>query len=258
MRRSWTSPEDETLRRLITIHGKQWGLISTQMENRTASQISARWEKCLDPKLAKGPFTPEEDSLILSHVEKHGPQNWPILSQILIRRSPKQCRERWFNHLNPSVSASSWSFEEDSLIFENYERIGPKWSLISKSLNGRTDNAIKNRWNSSIVKRIHIGGNGKRFVVPDNLRRKKKSEKGKGKTERPPAIETEEEGKGGIEGLADWNLQILQQMNVVTMEGGSERPLEWEEQFSGWTMNGDGEELEGGWGEDEKGDKCEI
>jgi hypothetical protein len=190
------------------------------MENRTASQVSARWEKCLDPKLAKGAFTPEEDALIMAHVEKYGPQNWPVLSQSLVRRSPKQCRERWCNHLNPAVSASSWTLEEDNLIFEIHERYGPKWSLIAKSLPGRTDNGIKNRWNASISKRILEGPNGHRTIGPDLPRRKSE----KRERQRPPPIYTAQAPQEthiiplDISKLAPWQLQMLQQMNILPPE----------------------------------------
>jgi hypothetical protein len=217
MRRAWCPAEDDILIRLVRTHGKQWGLISSQMENRTAAQVSARWDKCLDPKLTKGAFTAEEDALIRAHVERYGPQNWPLLSQSLVRRSPKQCRERWCNHLNPTVSASSWTLEEDNLIFENHEKYGPKWSLIAKSLPGRTDNAIKNRWNASISKRIQIGANGLRTIGPEQPRMKRK----KSTAQRPPPIYTAEPTQGSqivpldISKLAPWQLQMLQQMNVL-------------------------------------------
>jgi hypothetical protein len=175
MGRQWSTAEDETLVRLVNQHGKQWGIISSQMENRSASQVAARWEKSLDPKLAKGSFTEEEDQLIIDYVGKHGPQNWPALSEILVQRSPKQCRERWCNHLNPKVTSGAWTIEEDALIFDSYERTGPKWSLIAHSLPGRTDNAIKNRWNSSISKRVHVDAQGRRSLLPEGTRRTRRS-----------------------------------------------------------------------------------
>ena len=188
MGRNWEPEEDEQLKRLVRIHGKQWGAIAAQMENRSASQIAARWEKCLDPKLTKGPFTPEEDRIIIDYVTKNGAKNWPGLSQILYQRSPKQCRERWFNHLDPNVSAKSWTIEEDMIIFENHEKIGGKWSLIAKLLPGRTDNAIKNRWNSSICKRVSVDSvTGRRTILPDYSRRQRKQNK-----DRPPPIHTTE------------------------------------------------------------------
>jgi hypothetical protein len=188
MGRNWQADEDETLIRLVGIHGKQWGTIASQMENRSPAQVAARWEKCLDPKLTKGPFTPEEDQIIINYVEQNGAQNWPGLSEILVQRSPKQCRERWLNHLDPGVSNIPWTAEEDKLIFENYSRIGGKWSLIARFLPGRTDNAIKNRWNSSISKRIQSDSSGRRILGPDYSRKPKIPVKPP--TGRPPPIRT--------------------------------------------------------------------
>jgi hypothetical protein len=167
MRRNWSTEEDETLIRLVDTHGKQWGIIASQMVTRSPSQIAARWEKCLDPKLTKGPFLPEEDEIIADYVHKHGARDWPGLCEILGHRSPKQCRERWLNHLSPEISVEPWTDEEDMVIFENYSKIGGKWSIISQWLPGRTDNAIKNRWNSSIAKRIQTDRSGRRILGPE-------------------------------------------------------------------------------------------
>jgi len=181
MGRKWEKHEDDLLRELVKVHGKQWSLIATHIPNRTASQISSRWEKCIDPNLTKGPFTPQEDAIVVEYVKKNGPTNWPKLCEQLIQRSPKQCRERWFNHLNPGISKGSWTREEDSMIFEYHKIYGPKWALIAKHLSGRSDNSIKNRWNSSISKRMQIDQSGNQFLIEDSSKRSQKEEKTKAK-----------------------------------------------------------------------------
>jgi hypothetical protein len=172
MKRNWTSEEDATLVDLIAQHGKHWGMISGHLPNRTASQVASRWEKCLDPSIHKGPFTLEEDQLLVNYVVQFGAQNWPRVTSFLPNRSAKQCRERWFNHLSPSIVKSEWSQQEDELIFQQFTLHGPKWSKIAKVVPGRSDNAIKNRWNSSVSRRIETTEDGRQIVLPDSSKRK--------------------------------------------------------------------------------------
>ena len=172
MGRNWTENEDRILKELVAQHGKQWGFIASHLPDRSPSQVAARWEKCLDPNIKKGPFTPEEDQLVVNFVAQNGPRSWPRITSVLPHRSAKQCRERWFNHLDPTVIKSEWTQEEDERIFEQHEKMGGKWSTIVKLFPGRTDNAIKNRWNSSVSKRIVTDENGVKHVLPDSSKRK--------------------------------------------------------------------------------------
>lgn len=182
MGRNWDKNEDFVLKELVKIHGKQWNIIAQHLPLRTPSQVAARWEKCLDPTITKGPFTPEEDELIKNYVANNGPRSWPRITILLPHRSSKQCRERWFNHLDPNVLKAPWTQEEDVFIYQQYKLMGGKWSKISKMLQGRTDNAIKNRWNSSISKRLSKDQNGIDIILPDNSKRKCKYKNQKTKT----------------------------------------------------------------------------
>ena len=140
MGRNWNSMEDDMLRELIAQYGKQWSVIASHMPNRSATQVAARWEKCINPALTKGQFNAEEDKLLIQFVEEYRCHSWPKVTTVLPHRTAKQCRERWFNNLDPSVKKTPWTPEDDELIFQNYLKYGPKWSTIALLIR------IKNRW----------------------------------------------------------------------------------------------------------------
>ena len=104
---------------------------------------------------ATGPWTPDEDAVLLSAVSEHGPRHWTLIAQRLPGRIGKQCRERWHNHLDPAISKLAWTDEEDMIVQMGVARLGHKWSEIALQLPGRTDNAVKNRYNARIKK---LGG----------------------------------------------------------------------------------------------------
>lgn len=172
--------------RLIKTYGRQWSVIASQIPSRTAAQVSARWETCINPELTKGNFTPSEDAILAEFVAANGVHAWPKATQVLPHRSAKQCRERWFNNLDPSVAKTAWTPEEDRLIFELYLKFGPKWSAIAPLVEGRTDNSIKNRWNASICHRMEHDIAGNPVLAPSRARKYTRRKPLDAK--RPPAI----------------------------------------------------------------------
>ena len=93
-------------------------------------------------------WTVKEDFKLAELVGMHGPKRWPFIAQLMKNRTARQCRERWNIKLNPSIRKGSWSSEEDKKIVELYCVHGSCWSEISKSLHGRVENDIRNRFNA--------------------------------------------------------------------------------------------------------------
>nr|URN45690.1 MYB1 [Pongamia pinnata] len=111
---------------------------------------------CCDKNgLKKGPWTPEEDQKLMDYIQKHGYGNWRILPKNAgLQRCGKSCRLRWTNYLRPDIKRGRFSFEEEETIIQLHSILGNKWSAIASRLPGRTDNEIKNYWNTHIRKRL--------------------------------------------------------------------------------------------------------
>ncbi|CAN1161084.1 Transcription factor MYB102 [Linum perenne] len=109
--------------------------------------------------LKKGPWTTDEDDKLTSYVHLHGPGNWRNLPKNAgLERCGKSCRLRWTNYLRPDIRRGRFSFEEEESIIQLHSILGNKWSAIAARLPGRTDNEIKNYWNTHIRKRLLRNG----------------------------------------------------------------------------------------------------
>eukprot|EP00186_Timspurckia_oligopyrenoides_P001511 CAMPEP_0182446624 /NCGR_PEP_ID=MMETSP1172-20130603/4312_1 /TAXON_ID=708627 /ORGANISM="Timspurckia oligopyrenoides, Strain CCMP3278" /LENGTH=222 /DNA_ID=CAMNT_0024642577 /DNA_START=223 /DNA_END=891 /DNA_ORIENTATION=+ len=98
----------------------------------------------------KKTWVEDEDALLLTLISKHGPRRWKELAEDMPNRTGKQCRERWLNHLHPNNQAGPWTSEEDAAILRGVKIYGTRWAQVCKLVSGRSDNAVKNRWNSTL------------------------------------------------------------------------------------------------------------
>ncbi|XP_015580863.2 transcription factor MYB106 [Ricinus communis] len=105
--------------------------------------------------LKKGPWTPEEDQKLLAYIEEHGHGSWQALpAKAGLQRCGKSCRLRWTNYLRPDIKRGKFSLQEEQTIIQLHALLGNKWSAIATHLPKRTDNEIKNYWNTHLKKRL--------------------------------------------------------------------------------------------------------
>ncbi|XP_045829341.1 transcription factor RAX3-like isoform X1 [Trifolium pratense] len=112
---------------------------------------------CDKANVKRGPWSPEEDSKLKSYIQQYGTGgNWIALPSKIVglKRCGKSCRLRWLNYLRPNLKHGSFSEEEDNIICSLYVNIGSRWSVIAAQLPGRTDNDIKNYWNTKLKKKL--------------------------------------------------------------------------------------------------------
>ncbi|KAL0552372.1 hypothetical protein IC582_011481 [Cucumis melo] len=114
---------------------------------------------CYKQKLRKGLWSPEEDEKLLNYITIHGHGCWSSVPKLAgLQRCGKSCRLRWINYLRPDLKRGPFSQQEEDLIIELHSVLGNRWSQIAAQLPGRTDNEIKNLWNSCIKKKLKQKG----------------------------------------------------------------------------------------------------
>ncbi|ERN11223.1 hypothetical protein AMTRI_Chr04g180320 [Amborella trichopoda] len=110
---------------------------------------------CSKEGLNKGAWTAQEDKILTDYIKTHGEGKWRTLSQSTgLKRCGKSCRLRWLNYLRPDIKRGNFSDQEEDLIIRLHKLLGNRWSLIAGRLPGRTDNEIKNYWNTYLVKKF--------------------------------------------------------------------------------------------------------
>ncbi|KAI8470519.1 MAG: Homeodomain-like protein [Monoraphidium minutum] len=141
---------DGQLRRLVEALGPRWRLIAQRMGLRR-KQVYWRWEKVLRSTQRSGPWSVAEDLLLLTSIARLG-LRWELVAKVLPGRNPRQCRERWVDHLDPRVKRAPFDADELGRLRELVEtqqatyggRV--KWVEVARQLGGRTDAAVKNAW----------------------------------------------------------------------------------------------------------------
>lgn len=126
---------------------KQPDIITVKSERQTKGLKLRKYAR-------KQPWTQKEDLTLAELVKTHGLKRWSIISSILTNRSAKQCRERWKHQLDPNINTTTWNQSDEWILYLHHAIIGNKWTYLVNFFPGRTDNSIKNHWNTQMRKRM--------------------------------------------------------------------------------------------------------
>ncbi|NWZ07368.1 SNPC4 protein, partial [Agelaius phoeniceus] len=158
-RKEWTKEEDQMLLELVQemrvgshIPYKK---IAYYMEGRDSAQLIYRWTKSVDPSLKKGPWTPEEDAMLMAAVKKYKEKDWYKIRREVPGRSDAQCRDRYLKALHWDVKKGKWSLEEEEQLIELVQKHGlGRWSKIASELPHRTGAQCLSKWTVMIGSKV--------------------------------------------------------------------------------------------------------
>ena len=159
LQKTFTQEEDKKLSVVVNLYKNNLDFISEEMKLNTSTQYCNNYNKLSN---IKGPWSEQEDKLLMEWIQKNGPRNWTKCSEFISGRSGKQCREHWNNSLNPNLVKGNWTSEEDFLIMFFYKKYNGSWKKIINLFEGRTENSIKNRFFSQLRKIAGISMSSKR------------------------------------------------------------------------------------------------
>jgi hypothetical protein len=154
----WTEDEDIKLKDAVQTHGgKNWGAIAALVPGRVESQCSSRWQHVLTPNIdhatgRTGTWTEDEDIKLKDAVQINGGKSWDAIAALVLGRTQKQCSNRWYHFLDPSIDRSNirkgtWAEDEDSKLRDAVQtHNGKNWDEIAALVPGRTKIQCSNRW----------------------------------------------------------------------------------------------------------------
>lgn len=146
----WKTNETKKLQKLINENGFQWNKISKQMKSRTPNQCMQKYYHFIQHN-KKGRWNTIEDQILLNWVSKNTElKNWNDCANLIEGRSNRQCKERWFNYLNPNLNKSKWEENDQIVLFNCILKNGFCWVKISKQFQNRSENQIKNYFYCSL------------------------------------------------------------------------------------------------------------
>jgi hypothetical protein len=152
----WTVKEDAKLAEAVEELGKDWVRVAAMVLGRTNQQCRSRWvvlDGCrqrwvdsLDPNIALGKWTVEEDAKLAEAVKKYGDNNWVAVAALVPGRTDKQCRQRWVDSLDPNIKRRGWTVEEDTRLTDAVTKHGSNWVKVAAMVPRRTNIQCRSRW----------------------------------------------------------------------------------------------------------------